>query len=90
MASTRDAIVADLKAHRKSGAPSDMRRAFARNPERFREFAARCDDLLLDYSKCAVNARTMALLARLARAKSLRLGFGIASRPRQGPSPAND
>jgi glucose-6-phosphate isomerase len=68
MASTRDAIVADLKAHRKSGAPSDMRRAFARNPERFREFAARCDDLLLDYSKCAVNARTMALLARLARA----------------------
>ena len=68
MASTRDAILAQLRAHHKSGAPRDMRLAFARDPERFRNFSARNEDLLLDFSKCAVNARTMALLAKLAKA----------------------
>ena len=64
---TRQAF-ADLKAHLKKGAPGDMRKAFARDPKRFAEFSARSDDLLLDYSKCAVNGRTMKLLAGLARA----------------------
>ncbi len=62
------AVLAELKAHFKKGAPSDMRMAFARDPDRFAEFSARNDDLLLDYSKCAVNARTMKLLAKLAKA----------------------
>ncbi len=57
-----------LAAHRKSGAPADLRAAFARHPRRFAAFTARQDDLLLDWSKCAVNARTMALLASLAKA----------------------
>ena len=59
---------ADLKAHRRKGAPADMRQAFARDAKRFDTFSARADDLLLDYSKCAVNARTMKLLAALAKA----------------------
>ncbi len=57
-----------LAAHRKSGAPADLRAAFARDPRRFAAYSARLDDLLLDWSKCAVNARTMVLLAGLARA----------------------
>ena len=61
-------VLADLKAHHKKGAPTDMRRAFERDPRRFSEFSARADDLLLDYSKCAVNSRTMKLLAQLAKA----------------------
>ena len=64
---TRKAL-ADLKAHRKKGAPVDMRKAFERDPKRFATLQATTDDLLLDYSKCGVNARTMKLLAALAKA----------------------
>ena len=64
---TRKAFAA-LKAHRKAGAPTDMRKAFDKEPKRFEAFSARSDDLLLDYSKCAVNGRTMKLLRDLARA----------------------
>jgi glucose-6-phosphate isomerase len=66
-ASSRD-VLAELKAHRRKGAPDDMRRAFKRDSQRFTQFSARSDDLLLDYSKCAVNARTMKLLGQLAKA----------------------
>ena len=59
---------AALAAHRKKGAPADMRSAFARNAKRFESFSARAGDLLLDYSKCAVNSRTMKLLTVLAKA----------------------
>ena len=65
-ADTKKAL-AGLKAHRKKGAPSDMRAAFAKDGKRFDRLSARADDLLLDYSKCAVNARTMKLLAALAK-----------------------
>jgi glucose-6-phosphate isomerase len=64
---TRKAL-ADLVAHRKKGAPTDMRKAFERDQKRFLSLSAKSDDLLLDYSKCAVNARTMKLLASLAKA----------------------
>ena len=57
---------ADLKAHQKKGAPADMRKAFERDAKRFETLSATADDLLLDYSKCGVNARTMKLLAALA------------------------
>ena len=60
--------IAELSAHRKKGAPTDMRAAFARDAKRFDNLSAKADDLLLDYSKCAVNARTMKLLAGLAAA----------------------
>ena len=55
-----------LRQHWNEDAPRDMRRAFAEDPDRFATFSARANDLLLDYSKCAVNARSMALLAGLA------------------------
>ncbi len=64
---TRKAFAA-LKAHRRAEAPTDMRKAFDKDAKRFEAFSARSDDLLLDYSKCAVNARTMKLLRGLASA----------------------
>jgi glucose-6-phosphate isomerase len=64
---TRKAF-ADLKAHLKAGAPTDMRKAFARDAKRFETLSAKSDDLLLDYSKCAVSTRTMKLLSALAKA----------------------
>jgi glucose-6-phosphate isomerase len=58
----------DLSVHRAATIPFDMRKAFAKNPQRFAEFSAAQDDLLLDYSKCAVAAKTMKLLLALAKA----------------------
>ena len=66
MTTTTKATLKALKAHAKSGLP-DMRKAFAKG-NRFNEFSARLDDLLLDYSKCRVTAKTMSLVAALARA----------------------
>ena len=60
-----------LNTHRASLAPFDMRKAFAKNANRFAEFSAAQDDLLLDYSKCAVTAKTMKLLADLAKASDV-------------------
>jgi glucose-6-phosphate isomerase len=40
---TRKAFAA-LKAHRRSGAPTDMRKAFDRDPKRFATFSARSED----------------------------------------------
>ncbi|MFI0843837.1 glucose-6-phosphate isomerase [Mesorhizobium sp. IMUNJ 23232] len=56
-----------LKAHHKK-APADMRKAFADDAGRFQEFSLTDGDLLLDWSKCAVDAETMRLLAALAGA----------------------
>ena len=58
----------DLSMHRASLAPFDMRKAFARRGDRFAEFSATQEDLLLDYSKCAVTAKSVKLLLALARA----------------------
>ncbi len=55
-----------LRAHWKTQAPKDMRAAFDGDPHRFERFSATQDDLLLDYSKCAVDEVIMALLAKLA------------------------
>jgi glucose-6-phosphate isomerase len=46
----------------------DMRGVFAADSGRFSRFSASDGDLLLDWSKCAVDARTMELLEELARA----------------------
>ncbi|MFN4143127.1 glucose-6-phosphate isomerase [Aestuariivirga sp.] len=62
------AVLSELEAHLAQDAPRDMRHAFGQEPGRFSRFSARAEDLLLDYSKCAVNARTMELLCRLAGA----------------------
>src|SRR5690606_36269080 len=60
------AALATLKEHAARGAPADMRAAFAADPGRFDAFSLMLDDLLLDWSKCAVDAETMRLLERLA------------------------
>ena len=61
----------ELASHLGKGAPTGMRAAFARDARRFDTLSARAGDVLLDYSKCAVNARTMKLLAELARAAAV-------------------
>ena len=64
-------VLKELKSHAKAGLP-DMRKAFARPSKnggnRFAEFSASLDDLLLDYSKCRVTKKTMQLLNALAKA----------------------
>jgi glucose-6-phosphate isomerase len=60
----------NLRAHRKVSAV-DMRKAFAKDATRFDNFSARFDDLLLDYSKCAVTSKTMALLLALAKSAKI-------------------
>ena len=52
--SRRDDLLTGLRA-RVSGDPVDVREAFASGRGRFDRFSARLDDLLLDYSKCAVD-----------------------------------
>jgi glucose-6-phosphate isomerase len=59
------AALAALRDHR-SSAPSNMREAFAADPGRFDAFSLRDGDLLLDWSKCAVDEATMRMLAALA------------------------
>ncbi len=68
---TTKKALADLAAHAKKGAPTDMRTAFAKDVKRFETFSASAEDLLLDYSKCAVNTRTLKLLAALAKAAAV-------------------
>ncbi len=63
-----DGAFGRLVAHRLNDAPRDMREAFAGDPGRFARFSARAGGLLLDWSKCAVDQRTMQLLLELAGA----------------------
>ncbi|MER9331840.1 glucose-6-phosphate isomerase [Mesorhizobium sp. M0488] len=62
--------LAALRDHR-AGAPGNMRQAFAADPQRFEKFSAMDGDLLLDWSKCAVDTVTMGLLEKLAGAADL-------------------
>lgn len=62
---------ADLAAHRTRTVSQHLRELFAADPQRFPTFSARLDDLLLDYSKTAVNAETMDLLLALADAAEI-------------------
>ncbi len=55
-----------LRDHWRNGAPRNMRAAFAEDPDRFGRFSVSLDDLLFDYSKCAVDSETMQLLVKLA------------------------
>lgn len=60
--------LAALKAHATGAAPADMRAAFRDDPQRFDALSARFEDMLLDYSKCAVDRTAMDLLLALAGA----------------------
>lgn len=65
---SRQAAADRLRDHRAKIASMNMRQAFAEDSGRFTAFSAHFDDLLLDWSKCAVTGETMALLAAMARA----------------------
>jgi glucose-6-phosphate isomerase len=51
--------------------PTDMKAAFASDPHRFDKFSAAEGDILLDWSKCAVDSATMEQLEELALAAGL-------------------
>ena len=55
-----------LEAHARSLADRPMRALFADDPERFRRFSLRLDDVLLDYAKNRITDETMRLLVALA------------------------
>ncbi|MCA0255057.1 MAG: glucose-6-phosphate isomerase [Proteobacteria bacterium] len=56
----------DILGQLKNSAFTDIRAAFASDPDRFSRFSARFDDLLMDFSKCAVDDTILALLEKLA------------------------
>ncbi|PDT41938.1 MULTISPECIES: glucose-6-phosphate isomerase [Sinorhizobium] len=62
------ALVENLKATARETNAADIRAAFAADPKRFSRFSTRLGDLLLDYSKCAVNDRILDGLEALAKA----------------------
>lgn len=68
--SSFDKQLVALRAAR-GAASGTMREAFAADPKRFETFSASDDDLLLDWSKCAVDQHTMELLEKLAGAADL-------------------
>lgn len=59
------AIIEQLKTCVAATSATDIRAAFAADSNRFEHFSARLDDLLMDYSKSAVNKDIMALLQSL-------------------------
>ncbi|OCP24709.1 MULTISPECIES: glucose-6-phosphate isomerase [unclassified Ensifer] len=62
------ALVDKLKATAAQTNATDIRAAFASDAERFSRFSTSLDDLLLDYSKCAVNEQVLDGLEALAKA----------------------
>ncbi|CAN7191584.1 glucose-6-phosphate isomerase [Rhizobium sp. LjRoot30] len=60
------AIVEQLKKTAAETSATDIRAAFAADAERFARFSVSLDDLLMDYSKTAVNDKILALLLELA------------------------
>ncbi|MDX8441160.1 glucose-6-phosphate isomerase [Mesorhizobium australafricanum] len=68
--SSFDKQLAALRDQR-AAAKGSMRDAFAADPKRFETFSATDGDLLLDWSKCAVDTDTMTMLEKLAGAADL-------------------
>ncbi|MGH6810228.1 MAG: glucose-6-phosphate isomerase, partial [Ensifer adhaerens] len=65
------ALVDQLKATAAQTNATDIRAAFASDAERFSRFSTSLDDLLLDYSKCAVNDQVLDGLEALAKAANV-------------------
>lgn len=66
VADARKALAAEL-----TNAPKNMRQAFADDPGRFKKFSRSHDDMLLDFSKCAVTEGVLGALEQLAKAADL-------------------
>ncbi len=62
------AIVEKLKSTAAATKATDIRAAFAADPQRFEKFSVSADDLTMDFSKTAVNAEILSLLVQLADA----------------------
>ncbi len=61
-----------LAQHHKEVAGLHMRDLFASDPQRFKKFSLRWNDLLVDYSKNCITEKTMSLLFDLARQADVR------------------
>ncbi|MGY5807001.1 glucose-6-phosphate isomerase [Rhizobium sp. LEGMi198b] len=61
-----NALVEQLKSTAAATKATDIRAAFAADAQRFSRFSTSLDDLLMDYSKTAVNDEIFALLEKLA------------------------
>nr|WP_316652062.1 glucose-6-phosphate isomerase [uncultured Gellertiella sp.] len=59
-------IAEQLKSTAAATHATDIRTAFQRDPQRFLRYSVALDDLLMDYSKCAVNPDIVDLLETLA------------------------
>jgi glucose-6-phosphate isomerase len=60
-----------LEAHKTEILRGHLRQWFADDPRRFARFSRRVGDVLVDYSKHRITARTMELLAQLARERQV-------------------
>ncbi|KFB11249.1 glucose-6-phosphate isomerase [Nitratireductor basaltis] len=69
--SAYEAALEALKDHARGIADFDLRDTFAKDRDRFARFSASHDDLLLDYSKCAVTEETLDRLVKLAQVAGL-------------------
>ncbi len=60
-----------LRSHRAATAETRIKALFAQDPKRFEGFSARLDDMVLDYSKTALDRKALALLLDLAEARGV-------------------
>jgi glucose-6-phosphate isomerase len=61
------ALVEQLKSTVSDTNATDIRAAFARDPKRFAKYSVTLDDMLFDYSKCAVNEKVLDGLEAIAK-----------------------
>ena len=62
------ALVEQLKSTVSDTNATDIRAAFASDPKRFAKYSVTLDDMLFDYSKCAVNEKVLDGLEAIAKA----------------------
>ena len=60
-----------LQAHQPVMAKQDLRELFAQDPQRFKSFSLKFNDILMDYSKHPISQNTINLLLELARQQGL-------------------
>ena len=65
------AILEQLKSNLANSGPRDMRAAFAEDPKRAETFSAQLDDLLMDYSKCAIDEESLDQLLQMAESSDV-------------------
>ncbi|AJY45329.1 glucose-6-phosphate isomerase [Martelella endophytica] len=61
-----NALLKSLTEAAKNSAATDLRAAFAADPDRFAKFSISFEDLLMDFSKTAINDEILSLLVKLA------------------------